>query len=394
MEIKIKDRNETWILAAICGRVDSTNASELERELFEIKEENKGMRIVLDAEELEYISSAGLRVLLKLRKEQGELKLVQVSLEVYEILQVTGFTELLTVEKKMRSVSLDGCEMIGRGGHGEVYRLNEDTILKLYPGNDTLEEIQREQEYSKKAFVFGIPTAIPFDVVKCGDKYGLIYEMVDADTLASCVTREPDRLDEFAKKWADLLKLLHTTKVEDGKLAKIRDLYQTWIDESHRYYTDEEVQKLQHVLDAIPDRPGIIHGDAHTKNIMVQNDELVMIDMADISTGYPLYDLSSNYLTHVLGKSYAEYIVGLPGDLSVEMFNRMVCYYFDLAPEESIEPYIQKIAAFTMFKYALTPLVDKSMKPELLQKILTTTRERFFPVADHLNEDFFKELDM
>jgi hypothetical protein len=55
--------------------------------------------------------------------------------------------------------------VLGAGGHGKVLRLNDDTIVKLYYAGDSLEDIKREQSYAKKAFVMGIPTAIPFDIV-------------------------------------------------------------------------------------------------------------------------------------------------------------------------------------------------------------------------------------
>ncbi len=57
------------------------------------------MPVELDASELEYISSAGLRVLLKLKKAVGELTILNVNSEVYEILDITGFTSMLKREE-------------------------------------------------------------------------------------------------------------------------------------------------------------------------------------------------------------------------------------------------------------------------------------------------------
>ena len=74
------------------GRVDSANASAVEAELLEEVNGNPGAALILDADGLEYISSAGLRVLMKLRKQTGKsLPVVNVSPEVYDILEVTGF---------------------------------------------------------------------------------------------------------------------------------------------------------------------------------------------------------------------------------------------------------------------------------------------------------------
>lgn len=76
----------------LTGRIDTVNASQWEEKIMAEKPRE------LDAEKLEYISSAGLRVLLKLRKEVGEVTIYHVSPVVGEILEVTGFTELLNVK--------------------------------------------------------------------------------------------------------------------------------------------------------------------------------------------------------------------------------------------------------------------------------------------------------
>ena len=70
---------------AVEGRIDASNASMAEEKIFEIKKYNEGNHIVIDADNLEYISSAGLRIILKLRKEEPKLAIINVSPEVYEI---------------------------------------------------------------------------------------------------------------------------------------------------------------------------------------------------------------------------------------------------------------------------------------------------------------------
>ena len=84
---------------ALRGRLDTNSAPELEQAL---KESLDGVsRLTLDLAGLEYISSAGLRVLLSTQKvmnRQGEMKLLHVSRPIMEIFEVTGFTEILTIE--------------------------------------------------------------------------------------------------------------------------------------------------------------------------------------------------------------------------------------------------------------------------------------------------------
>ncbi len=81
------------------GRLDTITAPQLETE---IKESIDGVvSLVLDFEKLEYISSAGLRVLLsaqKIMSVQGEMKITHVNQAVMEIFEITGFAEILTIE--------------------------------------------------------------------------------------------------------------------------------------------------------------------------------------------------------------------------------------------------------------------------------------------------------
>ena len=98
------------------GRIDTNNAAQTEKDIFAAVGDRKE-NIVIDAEALEYISSAGLRVLMKLRKTmKTPLPMINVSREIYDILETTGFTELLDVSKALRKLSIEGCEQIAAGG--------------------------------------------------------------------------------------------------------------------------------------------------------------------------------------------------------------------------------------------------------------------------------------
>ncbi len=84
---------------ALEGRLDTVTAPQLENEL---KGSLDGVReLTLDFEKLDYISSAGLRVLLsaqKLMNAQGSMRIVHVGETIMEIFEVTGFSEILTIE--------------------------------------------------------------------------------------------------------------------------------------------------------------------------------------------------------------------------------------------------------------------------------------------------------
>ncbi|MCR5649148.1 MAG: STAS domain-containing protein, partial [Oscillospiraceae bacterium] len=129
----------------LTGRIDSNNAQQTEKEIIDRLAACGENEVVLDAAGLEYISSAGLRVILRLKNTYPDISIVNVSSEVYEILDMTGFTEILPVEKAYRVVSVEGCEEIGRGANGTIYRIDQDNVVKVYNNADALEDIRHER---------------------------------------------------------------------------------------------------------------------------------------------------------------------------------------------------------------------------------------------------------
>ncbi|MBR4393660.1 MAG: STAS domain-containing protein [Oscillospiraceae bacterium] len=94
-----KKRENDCLNVALEGRLDTTTAPQLEEELKNSLTDVK--QLTLDFEKLEYISSAGLRVLLSAQKtmnKQGEMKLCNVNDIIQEIFEVTGFVDILTIE--------------------------------------------------------------------------------------------------------------------------------------------------------------------------------------------------------------------------------------------------------------------------------------------------------
>ena len=95
-----KTQNGTELIIKICGRLDTITAPDLEAELKTCLSDINSL--IFDLEELEYVSSAGLRTLLKAQKTmnvKGSMKVIHVNEEVYEIFDITGFTDIFTIEQ-------------------------------------------------------------------------------------------------------------------------------------------------------------------------------------------------------------------------------------------------------------------------------------------------------
>ena len=280
---------------ALEGRVDASNAADAEKKVFEIKHANAGKHVVLDADNLEYISSAGLRVILKLRKEEADLAIINVNPDVYEVFDMTGFTDMVTIEKAYPRMSVEGCEFIAKGANGAVYRYDSETILKTYFAKDALPEIKQERENARRAFVMGINTAIPYGIVRVGDNYGTVTELLNAVSVTQLICENPDDLSLPVKYYIDMLKSIHAVEVEDGEVPDMKETALDWANFVSNHIPEEQGKKLCALIEAVPKRNTLMHGDYHTNNIMVQNGEPLLIDMDTLCMGHPVFELGSMY---------------------------------------------------------------------------------------------------
>ena len=280
---------------SLTGRIDANNAPKVEAEIADTLAKNPGAVPVFDASGLEYISSAGLRVLLKFRKQFGKnLDVIDVSGDVFDIFSVTGFTELLNVRKRLREISLDGCPAIGGGAFSTVYRLDPETIVKVFDKHAAaLAEVERDRNISHKVFMHDIPTASAYDVVKAGGHYGLVYEMIDADSLSGTLAEHHERLEDLSIKAARLLKQLHSTEFEPGTFPDARDKLHMMAQKifAQTLINEQDKAVIDGVIDRIPYRNTFIHTDFHSKNLLVLNDELILIDVGDAGLSHPIIDL-------------------------------------------------------------------------------------------------------
>ena len=280
---------------AVEGRIDASNAAAVEEKVFAIKNENPGKHVVVDADKLEYISSAGLRVILRLRKEEPNLAIINVAADVYEVFDMTGFTDMITVEKAYPRMNVEGCEFIAKGANGAVYRYDDETIVKTYFAKDALPEIKQERENARRAFVLGINTAIPYGIVRVGDNYGTVTELLSATSVTKLIRQNPEDLTEAAKYYVDMLKNIHATKVEDGEVPDMKETALDWADFVAPHLPEDQAKKLRQLIEAVPKQNTLMHGDYHTNNIMVQNGEPLLIDMDTLCMGHPVFELGSMF---------------------------------------------------------------------------------------------------
>ena len=329
------------------GRIDSGNAAQVEEAIQAQLTGKASDTVTLDAEALEYISSAGLRVILRLKKSYSDLQVINASPEVYEIFEMTGFTEMMTVKKAYRVVSIEGCEVVGEGANGKVYRIDRDNVVKAYKNADALSEIQHEREVARLALILGVPTAISYDVVRVGDSYGSVFELLDCKSFAKILAEEPEKLDWCVDAYAGLLKKIHGIVVPEGKLPPISQTARKWVSLVCPTLPEQYGEKLSRLIDAIPERSTMIHGDYHTKNIVLAGDEVLLIDMDTLSVGNPIYELAQMYNSYIGFGEYDSNIIsdfqGFSAGLAATLWKRTFQTYLGTENEETITQIEEKV---------------------------------------------------
>ena len=283
------------------GQLDSSTTSAVEETIEKAVMENPDLPLMVDAKELAYVSSAGLRLFLKLSKAGKDgLRIVNVTPAVYEVLDVTGFTKLLDITRVPREVSVKGCEVIGKGAYGTVYRIDPDTVIKAYENVNAVDLIQREQRLSKLAFLKGIPTAISYDIVKVGPWYGSMFEMIKAKTLNDLLIEDFDRQDELIRIYAQVMRQVHSVEMEPGVLPDNKVIFKGYLDAVREVLPMDIAHRLEELLEAMPEDMHLVHGDFHMKNIMLSEGEPVLIDMETIGTGDPVFDFAGIFVSYEL----------------------------------------------------------------------------------------------
>ena len=371
---------------------NSATSPRFEAELFQLVESMQpeltdDTTLTLDAENLEYISSAGLRVILKLKKQHSELKIINVSREVYSIFEITGFNSMVKIRQAIREIDLTDATEIGHGLSSHVYRLNDDLVAKIYVSRIPLWKVERESDNAKKAFMEGIPCVISYELVKHEESYGLVFEYLKSRGVSRILNADPSRFDEYADKYIALLRNIHSIEVDDS-YEEIKPLWRKWADMLADFFTEEELAKLHAVISAVPDRNTFIHSDAHVNNILEQDGQLEFVDMADIGRGHPVFDIGPvlfhYHYMEIANPELCETAIVLKKEMRSKMYDALLDkYIYDPDPERHAA--LKEIYdAFGAIRCGLIAAKHAQLDYEEKKIFVDTMKEHFFYRADRI----------
>ena len=139
----------------------------------------------------------------------------------------------------------------------------------------------------------------PFDVVKVGNSYGSVFELLNAKSFSKLIAAEPENRDRYIAEFVELLKRIHSTEVDPGEMEDMKAVALGWAKYLRGHLPEDQCDKLIALIEAVPERHTMIHGDYHTNNVEMQNGEVLLIDMDTLSYGHPVFELGSMYLGFV-----------------------------------------------------------------------------------------------
>ena len=253
--------------------------------------------------------------------------------------------------RKYREVSVEGCKRIGHGAKGDVFRYNDELVIKVFNQNNTYHDVEREIELSRQAFILGIPTAISFGIVSVKadgmDRYGAMYELVDSETVSQCIARAPGQVSAYANVMAQVARGIHGTEIIDEDVfpdgtGRILDYIRGGV-----ACEDEALAgKCRRLVEALPAANTLVHGDFHTNNVFMQKGEPILIDMDRISRGHPIFELSDLYYFYVvLGEddpSVVEKFMGFSYDTALSFFDHFLRRYLETEDEDRLREVTEK----------------------------------------------------
>mgnify|MGYP003288853100 FL=1 len=374
--------NDGVLTVSADGRLDTEASVRFDAEIAEISRNNPHESMVLDAEKLQYVASSGLRTILKLVKTEKNFSMENVSESVYNVFEMTGFSRIMTIRKALRKIDLEKCERIGFGGNGAVYRVSEDEIVKVNYNPATYAALDMELAKAKEAFLLGIPTAISFDLVDCGEgRRGVVYETIKSRTLGETIQSSPERMEELTEKYIEQLNILHAVHTDNPVFSNAKDSYRKQVEDASKFLTEEEGKMLEQILEVLPEGDRLVHCDAHPKNIMIQGEEMLWIDMEGMSVGHPIYDLIS--ISAVLnGMRTDEVTMSICGMDIQTVLRFKECFirkYFKTDDPEAVQKYSSMIDVLRLIRAVFAIGFTSKNTAEFRPAIIAKAREVFFP---------------
>jgi aminoglycoside phosphotransferase (APT) family kinase protein len=183
---------------------------------------------------------------------------------------------------------------IAKGNSAEIF-LHENKVVKMFSNHLPETEALREAEKQRVAHSCGLSVPAILDVTHIAGKQAILMEYVEGKTLGDLYFKEPDNNEEYLKLSIDIQQKIHA--IVPKSIEPMDEKLQRQIKEAQQLNSKQKSFLLSK-LDSMTIENRLCHGDFHLYNLIKKDNEVVIIDWVDASSGDPRADVCRTYFLY------------------------------------------------------------------------------------------------
>lgn len=185
------------------------------------------------------------------------------------------------------------------------------------------------------------------------------------------------------------MKLIHSTVVKPGIMPDMKAVALDWVDFLREYLPETAWEKLHELVDAVPEQLTMLHGDYHTKNVMLQNGEVILIDMDTLCTGHPVFELASVFNAFVgfseLDPAVSMEFQGLSHETCAAIWDKTLRMYFGTDDEAVLRERADQAMVLGYTRLMRRLIRRKGLETESGRAAIDHYRSRILSLAERID---------
>jgi len=274
----------------------------------------------------------------------GELSDTSAFSEFVQLIQQV-FNPTNSSVKEVVKVNMDDYVESGAGFTATTYNHKEkNKMIKLYNTFVDPSTPIREMMVGKKINEMGINCPEVIGLVSDGERTGVEFQrIIKKRSFARAISNEPERLEEFALRFAQNCKKLHSTRCDLTYFPNIKEFFYGVVSKT-TLLNNEQKCKVKAFIASVPQASTCLHGDLHFGNIITDGQNDYWIDTADFRYGNPLFDMGMLYIVCNRNPEYlTKELYHISNAQAAEFWKFFVKEY---APEYSLDEFNRKVLPF------------------------------------------------
>lgn len=368
-------------------RIDNKNAIEFDEALNDLINNIKFDRIILEASELNYIASVGIRTLMKLKKDGYNFEIVRVKPEVEEMLVHLGLDTIIPIFTLDQVLYTNNLKKISESSNYIIFDLGDNKAVKVIKNQEDRNQAIKEKNSLQEAFLLGIPSTIPYDYIRTmNGKYGLVFDLPKAISYETQMINSPDKVPDLIDSFVNLSKEYQNIDIPtnpseiEERVKNLDDLVAKSI------ITNNERNKIKNYFYYIPNSKKFIFPDLDFRNIIkTEENETLFVHINKVHYGHPLLGLYRLYYYHYLLPEKDRELYQNYSKLSIEegkkYTDQFIMKYFGIEDTKKLEDIyynLRILSLITMLDYLSKNdhpnknILIKDIKDELLNLLNTS----------------------